>query len=260
MEPTQHRIKPDQGKELCQAVQSGNLEKVIALLDAGVPVDANDSWGTPLMWAARFGYKNICQTLLDRQAEVNIKNQYGLSPLMAAACHGHVDTCQLLLEHNAQINAKNNKGKTSLHFAAKEGYNCVCQLLLKHHAQVDAKDNSGKTPFRLAAKFKSHNVIFGHKGICKLIIDSTINQGISSDTIIAFLGIRKFNRSPIINVDRNIMALIARQAWTAPKIKDLFAQINAIKNADLRNELREYAQQQLKLKMDQKTNNGDSHE
>jgi hypothetical protein len=133
---------------------------------------------------------------------------------------------------------------------------------LKHNAQVDAKDSSGKTPLLYAARYNGSRDTSKYREICELLIKTTIERTILPDTIIAFLGIQKFHRSPIINIDRYIMTLIVHEAYAiTPKIKDLFAQIDAIKNEGLiqKNELREYAQQQLQLKKSNNLNGG-SHE
>jgi ankyrin repeat protein len=56
----------------------------------------------------------------------------------------------LLLANKAEVNAKEEDGITPLHFAAEEGLKDVVELLLSSNADVNAKDNDSNTPLRLA--------------------------------------------------------------------------------------------------------------
>jgi ankyrin repeat protein len=196
----------------------------LLISSASLAMDA-DLGGNGLCKAAKMGNLELVKTLIDEGTPVNAKNSLGITPLTNAAMYGHVQICQLLLDHNAQVDEIDVHRNTSLIWAAD--YHGVDQIL-----------------------------------ICHLLIDTTLNQSIQPGAMVALLGMKKFQRSPFLkSIEREIIKQIARQAYAnAPKIKVLFAQIDAIQNENMKNELRAYAQQQLKLKMDQKTNNEDSHE
>ena len=266
--------------KLRDAAARGKLEIIRKLVDAKVSV--NTAWKngyTPLHIAAVSGNRllsqnfldlgtgldpetlkfaatkrqEVCQLLLDQNAHIEAKDTMGRTPLFWAAYCGHVDVCKLLLARNANPNTKSPGNNTALHWAAHFGHYEICQLLLDHNAQINAiaTDTPNKTPFACAIRS-------GHIEICKLFIKTIIDRSISRNTLVALLGIKKFNRSPLTRlVDRNIMASIAHQAWhiafKQKDIQELYFQINTITNDVLRFELYTYAQELLAGTMDQIT-------
>jgi hypothetical protein len=179
----------DAAESLCLYAAVGDLKMVKDLLDAGVPVN------------------------------VKPKDLKGRTPLMSAACHGRRDICQLLLDRKAQIDVRNDSGWTPLIFAANNGHKKVCFMLVE--------------------------------GMLKPIKE---NQAAA----IALLAIKKSRKSACMNiVDNHMIRLIAHQVFDAEKQR-LFAQINEIQGVCMREFVRIYAHQQLKI--DPKTTQGTSHE
>jgi ankyrin repeat protein len=56
--------------------------------------------------AAQLGQLEICRTLLDQNADINLKNGSGVAPLFLAARQGHVDVVSLLLASGADPNTQ----------------------------------------------------------------------------------------------------------------------------------------------------------
>ena len=72
------------------AAQNGNLNRVKAFLNQGVPVNSRNEHGyTPLHKAAYSGNLSVVQELLKRGAHVTPRSQYGHTPLHLAALFGH---------------------------------------------------------------------------------------------------------------------------------------------------------------------------
>ncbi len=78
-----------------------------------------------------------------------------------AAASGHREVAKLLLARKADVNAKDNDGMTPLHMAVAWHHNDVAQLLLANKAEVNAKDNGsgifrGRTPLHWAVAHGGH--------------------------------------------------------------------------------------------------------
>ncbi len=58
--------------------------------------------------------------LLAHGAQVNTRNNKGVTPLMIAARTGNLQTVKLLLTHGADPNLKDNTGKTAADYARTE--------------------------------------------------------------------------------------------------------------------------------------------
>lgn len=85
------------------------------LLDRGADIHVKDEEGTTaLIAAANKGQINCISILLDRGSDINYKNGDGASALMAAAQFGNANMCTLLLDRTADINARNIQGRTPL--------------------------------------------------------------------------------------------------------------------------------------------------
>ena len=68
----------DVNAQLIEAAQNGQAEEVQALLEGGADVDAKDEAGmTALMWAALGGNTDTVKVLLDAGADVSVKDRQG---------------------------------------------------------------------------------------------------------------------------------------------------------------------------------------
>lgn len=158
---------------LSQGINSGNLELVKLLVDAGA--DVNGRWprsanGTTLMgydWPPlsyavcalpKPGSADIDQStaivslLLAHGARVGEANVAGVTALHLAAQCANTATLKELLAAGADVNghtAANPKGPaypTPLHFAAKSHRPENVAYLLDQHAQINARSSDGATP------------------------------------------------------------------------------------------------------------------
>ena len=74
------------------AAQNGNLNRVKAFLNQGVPVNSRSTThgATPLHYAAYSGHLSVVQELLRRGAHVNPRNGAGWTPLLTAFKHPRI--------------------------------------------------------------------------------------------------------------------------------------------------------------------------
>jgi ankyrin repeat protein len=67
---------------------------------------------SPLMYAAEKGYQETAVMLINKGADINIKNKAGdISALILALNNGHTDIAKLLINKGADINIINYYGE-----------------------------------------------------------------------------------------------------------------------------------------------------
>jgi len=109
---------------LSRAVQQNNISLVRSLLDKGISANTKDKHGTPLLLlSVGKGYKEITELLLNKGADINIK-----------------DDTRTISFHHSLIKGPGKMsygGATALQVAAAKGYNDLVRLLLDKGADAD---------------------------------------------------------------------------------------------------------------------------
>lgn len=120
--------------ELFQAIEEGDQEDVIRLLDADPTLlEREDRLGDrPLALAAKDGHLGIVRMLIQRGAEVTSIGRLGMTALHHAAERGHEEIVAFLLSQGAQGNSRGNDGRTPLLCASQWGHVGVVKVLLQH--------------------------------------------------------------------------------------------------------------------------------
>ncbi len=72
---------------------------------------------------------------------------------------GHLPTLRLLLDRGADVNLRNRDGVTALMMAADMESTETVSLLLRHHARVHIRDNEGNTVLKMALQKKNPGII-----------------------------------------------------------------------------------------------------
>jgi hypothetical protein len=80
------------------------------------------------------------------QAEINARNEHGMTALMRAARHGRVKMVRVLLERGADPNVARSDNFTALSLAAFFGHTEIVEVLLKHGARTDVETRYGTSP------------------------------------------------------------------------------------------------------------------
>uniref|UniRef100_A0A667X8L8 Euchromatic histone-lysine N-methyltransferase 2 n=2 Tax=Myripristis murdjan TaxID=586833 RepID=A0A667X8L8_9TELE len=137
---------------LHHAAKLGNLEIVYLLLETGqVDVNAQDSGGwTPIIWAAEHKHVDVIRALLNRGADVTIRDKEMNVCLHWASFAGSVDIAELVLNAGCCLSSVNMHGDTPLHIAAREGFEDCVTLFLSRGADIDIMNREGDTPLSLA--------------------------------------------------------------------------------------------------------------
>ena len=163
----------------------GDLDRIISMIEDGVPTDVTDNAGSTLLhYAAQGGHTNVIQELVEKGCNLNAVNTYGCTPLHIAAAHGRLEAVTLLLGlnavnvsltgHNGNISqekpiyhtenvilsrlkgkSSNNiivySGSNALHCAAQSGSAAIIQKLIERGYCVNVAANNGCSPLHLAA-------------------------------------------------------------------------------------------------------------
>jgi ankyrin repeat protein len=73
--------------------------------------------------------------LISNGADINVKNEYGLTPLHVAAIEGHRGTVAMLIAQEADVHAKSGNGLTAQEMASQKGHHVIVELLKKTNNQ-----------------------------------------------------------------------------------------------------------------------------
>ncbi len=94
--------KKNINEELIEAICDDYTYGVLKLLEKGANVNVKDENGyAPLMWAAFYGNTTIVQILIDRGADLDLKTKSGGTALKLAEIRGYINTAKLLKQHGA---------------------------------------------------------------------------------------------------------------------------------------------------------------
>lgn len=153
-EVTEVLLKYTSDLSLFEAVAAGKFDvaaHMVYLHPEAVNYFAEDGF-TPLGLACYFGRFEIARLLVLKGADVNIpsNNGFNVYPLHSAVAGNHTEIARMLIENNAQVNVKQQAGVTALHSAAQNGNIDLLILLLEHGADVNIRMEGGKLPADLA--------------------------------------------------------------------------------------------------------------
>ena len=144
-------------------------EMSVLLKAHGVPskdINAeNQSW-PPLVYACRGDngeHPDEIQQLLALGADINIQNYKGKTGLHYAAKAGFLNVINLLIENGADLDALDNDGETPLFEAIRstiksgEKQRSALEALLIKGANPNVKNRKGQTPLRVAKRMRRAN-------------------------------------------------------------------------------------------------------
>lgn len=133
------------------AIAEGDPTALHDALTGGESPHATDAEGVPaILHASDTGRVDLVRPLLDAGARLDSTDSIGWTPLMAAVHQNAVDLVQFLLTHGANANHVGRED-TPLTIAVTESALAVVRLLLDHGADATLRRPDGWTPLMLIA-------------------------------------------------------------------------------------------------------------
>jgi len=96
----------------------------------------DSGWRTPLLDAARHGFSEGINFLIENKANVNASTRTGETPLHGAIWGLHIDCIDALLSAGCDMNAQDNEGNTFLHLLAINAKNRIETAFIDRTLQV----------------------------------------------------------------------------------------------------------------------------
>ncbi|MBO4707088.1 MAG: ankyrin repeat domain-containing protein [Elusimicrobiaceae bacterium] len=148
---------------------------VSLMLSGGVSPSVTDQDNnTPLIISAANGDLESAKYLVSYRANLNAKNNLGMTPLLYALKGKHWKMAEYLMNNGAKINSSNIYGQNALFWAAYHGNADLVQNLLMRGANYQKKTRKGQTALQMAQAL-------GHKEAAKMIEDFIAYKNLPRD-------------------------------------------------------------------------------
>lgn len=126
---------------LLNALRAADDSLAVSLIDRQANANVRDETGaTALMWAVQRHNLDMANRLLQAGADPNLVGENGVGPLQLAVTNRLPEIATLLLDKGAKANVAREEGETALMAAARTGQLDVMKKLLEHGADVNAKE------------------------------------------------------------------------------------------------------------------------
>jgi ankyrin repeat protein len=144
---------------LISAVLKRHTDLAKNLIENGADLNQKDNNGvTALMRVAQYGYdyqddyvyfgydnweqdynnmKDIARILIEKGADLNLKDNDGFNALMWAVQNDNYDIAKILIENGADLNLKDKGGLTAFMWAARLGDENIGKMLIEKGADLD---------------------------------------------------------------------------------------------------------------------------
>ncbi|MCM3784570.1 ankyrin repeat domain-containing protein [Neobacillus mesonae] len=134
-------------KEWIAAAERGETDKVLAMQQQGININATDERGRTAILAATHGNKpDTVAALIREGADLNLRDQRSDNPLLYAGAEGMPEIVKLMVEAGASTTLTNRFGGTALIPAADRGHVEIVEYLLTHSdVNIDHINNLGWT-------------------------------------------------------------------------------------------------------------------
>lgn len=148
---------------LIYVVEKNDLNLVKLLVDRGANINLipNLNFGMPaIITSAKYGYFPISKYLIEKKANLNVRNKFGFSPLHFAALYNDTLLLEELLNNGANYNDTTNNGETPLLIAAYNGSLQALNYLINVGVDINTSDKYGFTPLMVSCQFGHIDIVY----------------------------------------------------------------------------------------------------
>ena len=165
-DPTLCESVTDPTRMLCLAASHGHLEIAQILLDHNVPTLDKAPQNTALHYAAKYGFPEVCNLLLEHDKalnrtlwermtgpslEVDTKDCNGATPLAYAFEKKHYRVVEVFLRHYPHLTKARDRHKNLFFLEAARNRDVeMVGIFLDHGADIDMKDDQGRRALHMA--------------------------------------------------------------------------------------------------------------
>lgn len=152
-------LKEEKNEILAISVSSGNFYHVCFLLEMNYDLDVFYRNSPIILWGVESENIDIIKLLCDKNTNINLVDEDGMSALYDASAKGLVDIVSLLLKYGANKDIASNDGTTPLIIASCYNQSDVVNLLLHHNANIEAKTKKGMTALLYAVSYGNIEIV-----------------------------------------------------------------------------------------------------
>jgi len=142
------------------------------LISHGLKVDA-DRGGEQLLRACMRDDYDMVRLLVDNGADMNIRDDDGMTPLMVCLNRGNTDMSAYLISKGANLDVKDEYGNTALMRAIKDNSLYLVRMMIEKGANTRIRDDNGNNTLM---------VHMGNPSSSLYILTLLLNTGMSPDT------------------------------------------------------------------------------
>ncbi|KAM4068142.1 ankyrin repeats (3 copies) domain-containing protein [Hirsutella rhossiliensis] len=138
-----------------QAIEEGNDPALVAVINSCndmIALVEEESGMTPLHYAAKCGRLEAVRFLLGKRFPLNATDKFGRTPLYMAVLHQQLETVKSLLQNDADPNIRCRCKTSTVSKAAEYGNRAMLRLLREAGAAWNTANVDGESPKELAAR------------------------------------------------------------------------------------------------------------
>uniref|UniRef100_A0A7M5X2I4 Uncharacterized protein n=1 Tax=Clytia hemisphaerica TaxID=252671 RepID=A0A7M5X2I4_9CNID len=212
--------KSQMDEEYLKASKSGDLNKVLECLAAGVKPDVTNPGGLNILhFAARENHLDICKVALNHGIDIKALTKRLNTALHIASLGGHAKIVKLLIDHGAKVNLQAKDDITPLYMAAQENHIDTVDTLLKYGANPHIAAKGGFEPLDIAVQQ-------GHVDVVTMLLEKDAKHGMKAMHQAA----KKNDKSALkllINDGKHSVNARAPNGYTPLHIASKFGSVNA---------------------------------